>query len=132
MPLLVANGAELRCDHGTAPCRLVVTPRGHASDQQQVAHVDDHAPVLNIASFGLCTSMANPAVASATAASFGVMTPQPCMPVTTRPWEGGSQFLVENVGKREVPALMSTSTCACDWFGRISVISPGTSIIIDG
>ncbi len=51
-----------------------------------VANIMDHIPLLNIPTFGLCQSPANPVVAAATAAALGVLTPMPCIPATASPW----------------------------------------------
>ena len=65
--------------------------------------------------------MANPQVASATAAAQGVLTPQPCLPMTTAPWSPGAPTTL--VGGN--PALTDSSMCLCTWGGQISIVSPG-------
>jgi hypothetical protein len=50
-----------------------------------------------------------------------VLTPQPCIPLTTAPWAPGSpKVLIANQ-----PALNNTSKCMCNWGGVISVNAPG-------
>ncbi len=127
MPMLVANGAQMVCTFGAAPSNLVVVPRHHGADQMQLAHVDDHQPMLNILPFAVCVSPSNPACITPAG-----LVPAPCIPMTNSPWAPGSQFLVENVGKREVPALLSTDTCQCQWAGQIMIVDPATTINIDG
>ncbi len=51
------------------------------------ANIMDHKPMMNIMPFGMCTSLANPTVASATSAAMGVLTP---IPATSSPWIVGS------------------------------------------
>jgi hypothetical protein len=85
-------------------------------------------PMVNVASFGMCQSMANPQVASATAAAQGVLTPQPCIPNTSAPWTPGSKSVT--IGGQ--PAVNDSCQLACAWGGQIQVQSPGqTDIEVD-
>lgn len=70
---------------------------------------------------GMCSSMANPTVASATAAAQGVLTPMPCVPNTTAPWAPGSPTVIYG----NFPALNNSSKLMYMWGGVISVTSPG-------
>lgn len=81
----------------------------------------DHKPMVNIAPFGMCMSIANPAVAAATSAAFGVLTPQPCIPVTVSPWVPGATTVL--LGSQ--PSLDNTCTLNCLWGGIIQVAVPG-------
>jgi hypothetical protein len=65
--------------------------------------------------------MANPAVAAATAAALGVLTPMPCVPVTTAPWAPGSPTVL--IGN--MPALNDQSKLMCNWGGVIQINSAG-------
>jgi len=81
MPQHVCNGAVLTCSFGLAPGQLTVLPVERVlTSNQPAATIMDHQPLLNIGTFGMCTSPANPTVASATAAALGVLTPMPCIP----------------------------------------------------
>ncbi len=120
MPLLVTAGAVLKCSMGTVPSTLAVAPRAVRATAP-VATVLDIATPANIPPFGMCVSLANPAVASATSAASGVLTPQPCTPVPTSPWSPGS--LTAKQGG--LPCLLATSKCACSFAGVISIVSPG-------
>ena len=60
------------------------------ADMLPLATIFDFVPLENIPSFGLCSSLANPEVATATALAEGVLTPMPCIPVTTSPWFPGA------------------------------------------
>jgi hypothetical protein len=80
--------------------------------------------MVNIPTFGMCRSPANPTVAAATAAALGVLTPMPCVPVTT-PWTPG----VATVLLRGMPALDASSKCMCAYGGQISVTTP--DVIVD-
>lgn len=122
MPKLVVNGAQLRCSMGLAPASLAVLPSGFEDDGQPIATVNDSRPMVNVMPFGMCRSMANPQVASATSAAQGVLTPQPCVPVTSSPWSPGSA----QVSINDVAALTSNSTCNCQWAGVIDITNPGS------
>lgn len=91
------------------------------SGNQPAANIMDHVPMLNIMPFGMCMTPSNPAVAAATTAAAGVLTPVPCMPVTPAPWIPG----VPNVLLGNMPALDNTCTCMCTWGGVITVLYPG-------
>ena len=123
MPKLVVDGALLQCSMGTAPAKLTVLPSSGLSDQSRpLATVQDARPMANINPFVMCRSTANPQVALATAASFGVLSPQPCVPVIVGAWTPGSDV----VTLEGSPALHDASTCSCVWAGVISVSDAGT------
>jgi hypothetical protein len=122
MPLQVVNGAQLACTFGMAPSTFVVLPTNMVTVQEQpAATIMDFVPLENIMPFGMCMSLANPEVASATSAALGVLTPMPCVPATTSPWTPGAA----EVTIMEIPALDNISTCMCMWAGVISVTDPG-------
>lgn len=122
MPQHVCNGAVLTCSFGVAPSQLTVLPVNRVmTSSQPAATIMDHKPMVNIAPFGMCMSLANPAVAAATSAAFGVLTPQPCIPVTMSPWIPGATTVL--LGKQ--PALDNTCTLNCLWGGVIQVVVPG-------
>jgi hypothetical protein len=78
--------------------------------------------------FGACTSLANPAVAAATAAALGVLTPMPCVPVPAGPWlPGAPKTLLKGA-----PALDMTSKLMCAWGGAIQIINPGQFKVMHG
>jgi hypothetical protein len=117
----VVNGAQLMCTFGAAPSALTVLPLNLTMvDSQPAANIMDHVPMMNIMPFGVCTSLANPQVAAATAAALGVLTPQPCIPATAAPWVPGAPTVL--IGSQ--PALDNTSKCMCNWAGVISVLMP--------
>jgi hypothetical protein len=93
MPELVVDGAVLTCSFGAGPAPLVVIPTSPVPVQVEgrlVARISDIVPTTNIQAFGMCSSLANPVVAAATAAAQGVLTPQPCIPAVATPWAPGS------------------------------------------
>lgn len=122
MPQLVSLGAVLSCSFGMVPMPMIVLPETPVlEDAMPAATIMDFIPIENIPSFGMCTSLANPEVAAATAAALGVLTPMPCVPVTTSPWfPGAPAVLLEGM-----PALCMGSICMCDWLGEISIDEPG-------
>jgi hypothetical protein len=112
-------GDNLMCSFGAAPTPITVLPTNATlATSKPMATIMDNKPFLNIAPFGVCMSLSNPATASLTAAALGVLTPGPCTPVTVAPWAPGSPtVLVKNQ-----PALNSTSKCNCAFGGVISVV----------
>ena len=85
------------------------------------ATILDNKPMVNVLPFGMCSNPANPMVAAATAAALGVLTPMPCIPVTTAPWAPGNPTVLLG-GK---PALQSDCKLMCSYGGVISVTTPG-------
>jgi len=122
MAMQVCAGAMMRCSFGVAPSNLVVLPTNRVSTGQVPdANIMDHVPLVNIMPFGMCFSIANPAVASATAAALGVLTPMPCIPNTPAPWAPGAATVT--LGK--FPTLDNTSMLTCIWGGVIQFVTPG-------
>lgn len=128
MAIQVCMGATLQCAFGAVPSVLSVIPKGlpAMAGGPPAATIMDHAPLANILPFGVCISLANPAVAAATAAAMGVLVPMPCVPVTPAPWTPGSPTVLIN----NLPALNNTSTCLCLWGGVISVMNPGQTTVL--
>lgn len=125
MGFAVCGGAMCACSFGMAPSTLMVTPENKVTTTMPIATIMDQVPMKNIMPFGMCTSMANPQVAAATSAALGVLTPMPCIPVTSAPWTPGSPtVLIANK-----PALNQSSKCMCSWGGVISITNPGTTNI---
>jgi hypothetical protein len=122
MPPLVVMGATIKCSFGAAPSSLTVLPTNMVNGcNVPAANIMDFKPMVNIMPFGMCMTLSNPQVAAATSAAMGVLTPQPCIPVTTAPWTpGATKTLIKNV-----PALHSGCTCMCQWGGVITVVNPG-------
>ncbi len=122
MPQQVCNGAMLQCTMGVAPSSLTVLPINRVNTAEQPdANIMDYVPLVNIMPFGMCISPANPAVAAATTAAMGVLTPMPCIPVTTTPWTPGASTVL----LAGSPALDNISTLMCMWAGVIQVTEPG-------
>lgn len=125
MSFAVCNGAMCQCSFGVAPCNLVVTSVTNVLGcSLPLASIMDNT-AMNLSTFGMCTSLANPVVASATAAALGVLTPQPCMPMITAPWAPGSPTVLIS-GK---PALTNISKAMCAYAGIIQIVNPGQQTI---
>jgi hypothetical protein len=123
MPELVANGALLRCSMGTVPSPLNIVPGQSVTiNHQAAATIYDMVSMVNIPTFGLCRSPSNPTVASATAAALGVLTPMPCVPATTSPWNPGAPTVT--IQGRTL--LSNSGTCMCSWGGTVSIEHSGT------
>lgn len=122
MPLQVCHGAMMTCTFGAAPSSLVVTPEKMVmTNNVPDANIMDHVPMKNIMPFGVCSSIANPTVASATAAALGVLTPMPCVPNTPAPWITGTPTVI--LGNQ--PSLDNTHKLMCVWAGVITFTTAG-------
>ena len=60
-------------------------------------------------------------VAAATAAHHGCLTPMPCVPNTTSPWQKGHEKLL----LKNFPALCMDDKLTCVWAGSISITDCG-------
>ena len=128
MGIQVCMGAMMQCSFGVAPSSLVVLPTSQVmAGGPPAATIMDNAPIVNIPPFGMCNSPSNPTVAVATAAALGVLTPMPCVPVTTAPWVPGSPTVL--IGN--MPALNDQSKLMCTWGGVIQIVSPGEFTVMD-
>lgn len=121
MGMWITNGAMMQCSMGMAPSTFVALPKTRVMAQSMpVATITDSVPFLNIPPFGMCMSMANPAVAAATSAALGVLTPMPCTPVPAGPWVPGSPTVLAG----NVPALNNNSKLICSFAGTIQFVAP--------
>lgn len=121
MGIQVAVGANLQCSFGVAPSVLTVLPVNRVLTGGPAANIMDHVPMLNILPFGMCNCPSNPMVAAATAAALGVLTPMPCIPMTSAPWMPGSATVMFG----GMPALQNSSKLMCQWGGVIQILAPG-------
>lgn len=127
MGIVVVAGAQVLCPFGTTPSALNVTSQGVVlADGKPVATIQDTAPMANLSGFGMCSSMANPQVASATAAALGVLTPQPCIPAVAGTWIATqAKCLVD--GK---PCLTNDATAVCTYGGSLTITDPGQKTVM--
>ena len=126
MSLAVTTGAMCMCSFGTTPGNLTSTNNMTVlAEGKPILVITDAAPMVNISSCGMCSSLANPQVAAATAAALGVLTPQPCIPAT-QVWTGG----IVLVGGK--PCVTQDSKCMCMYAGVVSITNPGQTKVIVG
>lgn len=127
MGFCVSAGAMCACSFGVAPSALVITPENKVlAGGPPMATIMDNVPMKNIMPFGMCSSIANPQVAAATAAALGVLTPMPCLPVIPAPWIPGSPtVLIANK-----PALNQNCKLICAWGGVIQITNPGCTNVM--
>jgi len=118
----VVMGAMIQCTFGLAPSTLIPLPVSRVIiEGRPAATISDMVPLMNIPPFGMCSSLANPMVAAATASALGILTPMPCIPAIAGPWAPGAPQTT--IGGK--PALVSGSTCMCVHGGQISLTLPG-------
>ena len=110
---------------GLTPAPLNVLPLNRVLAQGPPAgNIMDNKPLVNIPPFGMCRSVANPVVASATAAALGVLTPMPCVPMTPAPWISTAKVLVGGA-----PIITKSSKCLCTWGGQITAdMTPAVTV----
>jgi hypothetical protein len=117
------TGALATCSFGVAPSSLNFLPISRVTIEGRPAGtVMDMLPMVNVMPFGMCTSLSNPTVASATAAALGVLTPMPCVPTIAGPWKPGAAKTT--IGGK--PALTGADTCNCAFGGMVSMTMPGS------
>jgi len=118
MGQMVCTGALMKCSFGIAPSALMVLPVNRVlACNMPAANIMDNKPLVNILTFGMCQSPANPTVIAATAAALGVLTPMPCIPNTVVPWTPGNpKTLIASM-----PAINNSSKLACLWGGMIAI-----------
>lgn len=123
MGMMVVTGAGCQCSFGTLPCTLQATSQMSCmADGLPAATIQDMQPGINLAGFGMCTSLVNPAVAAATAAALGVLTPQPCTLLPAGPWITSNPKVLAG----GIPCLGSDAILMCGLgAGSIRVVIPG-------
>ena len=120
MAQLVAMSGQAQCSFGTGAVPVRVTTNQMVLAEGKPAATIMDATTANVGPFGMCRTLTNPAVAAATAAAMGVLTPQPCVPVTVSWIPMHPKVLIG--GK---PCLTQDCKLLCAWAGQISITSPG-------
>jgi|SRR5580704_7119350 hypothetical protein len=126
MGMQVCAGAMMTCSFGAAPSSLVVLPLHRTLTGSPAANIMDNKPMMNVPPFAMCQSLANPMVAAATAAALGVLTPMPCVPMTTAPWVVGSPTVLLD----SMPTLNDSSMLICNWGGVIQLSMAGQMTVM--
>jgi uncharacterized Zn-binding protein involved in type VI secretion len=122
MPVIASNNSICQCSFGAAPAVLQATSAPTVMAVGQPAATIMDLPKIP---FVMCQSLANPAVASATAAALGVLTPMPCTPVVPAPWMPGSPTVL--IGGK--PALNQSCKVMCAYGGVIQItMSPALTV----
>lgn len=127
MGVQVCAGATAMCSFGMAPSTVSILPVHQVLTGAPAGNIGDSAPMVNIMPFGACMSLANPTVASATAAALGVLTPMPCIPVPAGTWVPGSVKVI----LKGMPALDMNAKAMCSYGGVIQILVPGQFKVID-
>lgn len=122
----VVGGASIKCSMGQGPGVLNATSQSVCiAGGKPVVIIKDTAPFLNVGSCGMCISMMNPAVASATAAALGVLTPQPCAASVMGMWSPGSKVIMGGA-----PCVTGQSMLTCAYGGILSITAPGQNKVL--
>jgi hypothetical protein len=120
---IVTSTATATCSFGSAPATLTVLPATQVLvEGNPAATIADSAAVVNLPPFGMCSSLSNPAVATATSAASGTLTPQACTPLTM-PWLPGVATVV--VGGK--PIVNANCKTACSYGGVVTIVAPGSA-----
>lgn len=121
MPQQTAGTAVIMCTFSMGtPSVFNATPRPVLTQQLINGVITDVAPGMNITPFPICNTPSNPAVAAATAAALGVLTPAPCTYVPAGTWFPGAT----NIITTGIPALDNNCKLMCAWGGMISINFP--------
>ena len=127
MSELVTLSGTAMCSMGTSPAPVRVTSQTKVlAGGKPCATIQDCQGGSNIGPFGMCTSLANPQVAAATAAALGVLTPQPCMPMPAGCWIPTKPKVL--IGGK--PCLTNDCKLMCAYAGSVSIVNPAQLKVI--
>lgn len=118
---MVVMGAMAKCAQGLAPAPVKFLPTSKVFAPMPAGDITGIVPMLNLSPFGMCKSLANPKVAAATAAAFGVLVPQPCIPLPVMPWAPPSPKVLMGA----LPAVLDSCKTMCAFAGAITIMMPG-------
>ena len=119
---ILTMGTLLSCKPwGMAPMPMTVLPTNRIlTGKMPTATMKDVIPFVNIPSFVMCTSKANPAVIAIMAATFGAVQMAPCVPAPVGPWMMAG--MREPGGK--IPLITKSACAMCMWAGTIMPMMP--------
>jgi hypothetical protein len=122
MDSYVVEGATLKCNFGdsTSKLKIPIKHEIYINDKTQ-ANMMDYIPMANIMPFGMCCSLSNPTVATATSAAGGVLQKMPCIPALSAPWVCCKNDVLID----KFPAVLKSSKLMCAWLGVIKVEKDG-------
>ncbi len=122
MGQVVVTGGTCMCSFGTAPGTIIATAQAGVKIEGKPVAILQDVGQTNITPFAMCTSLANPQVAAATAAALGVLTPQPCMLSAAGTWVSA------NPAKKFCGQPCVTTDCqliCANGMGTIKIVFPG-------
>lgn len=126
MACVATTGGLCTCTFGAAPTTLNILPANMVNATTSAGTIMDKTPLVNLPTFGMCSSPANPTVAAATAAALGVLTPMPCIPALAAPWAAGRPTIL----LKGNPILTNDSTLVCTYGGAISFSFAGQVLVM--
>jgi hypothetical protein len=127
MGMGVCVGALTSCPFGVAPGALTFLPTSMVlGGAGPLGSCADCVPFLNVAPFGVCSSMMNPTTAALTAAALGVLTPGPCIPTPAGMWIPTQPTILTAAG----PILTSDSMLICAFGGVIKINMPAEFMVM--
>ena len=116
------SGATIACPFATGTSTIVSGSKTNVTTGGGIVLTMTDCQVgTNIVPFPACTNMSNPAVAAATSAALGVLTPSTCAPVIAGTWT--SEKTNVNIGGSCV--LTQSCQLQCGYGGTITITSPG-------
>lgn len=118
----VTSGTQAKCSFGDVAPIIATSQTKVLGCGKPVATIAD----LPQAPFGMCKTPTNPAVAAATAAALGVLTPAPCACVPAGPWTPGKASVL--IGGK--PVITTESSARCAYGGQISIVAPQQTKVV--
>lgn len=121
---IAITGALCQCPFGTM-CAVNVLPITNVFISKKLCvRMPDAKALVNIPSFGMCTSPGNPSVVKIPP---GIVVPTVCVPnITNTNWETKKN----NVKICGQSVCTDGDTCMCSYGGVISIIMPGQFTVV--